>query len=192
MADLVLETDLLDELLLVSRDNLVSCHPMIQGACLILVERLWREDGLAFAVFQGNRPLAVQRAFYAQGREELEVVNRLRHEAGLGSIDLIENKKRVTKVKFSWHNLGLAADLVEDGDITRVGIQWSWASATSYLKIGRHAKDVGLAWGGFWKAWKDYPHVEQPFAELTLEQAWRLYQLGGKELVWRRVDALRR
>lgn len=108
----------------------------------------------------GLRTMAEQQALYAQGRQPLNVVNNLRTQAGLPPITAEENKGKVTDLRFGFHNVGLAVDLVEDGDTNKIGIQWSWKAIKDYIQLGSIAKRVGLEWGGFWKSWKDYPHVQ--------------------------------
>jgi peptidoglycan L-alanyl-D-glutamate endopeptidase CwlK len=118
----------------------------------------------------GLRTIAEQDALYAQGRT---TPGKIVTNAPGGS---------------SFHNFGLAVDLVEDGDANNAGIQWSWANNVNYLKIGDLATQVGLEWGGFWKSMKDYPHV-QLTTGLTISDANALYHLGGLPKVWERVDA---
>jgi len=98
--------------------------------------------------------------------------------------------EKVTKARGgeSWHNFGLAVDLVEDGDPNKAGIQWSWANNLDYLKIGKFAEQCNLEWGGFWKSFKDYPHVELT-AGLSLVMARNLYHAGGLSKVWANIDA---
>ncbi|RIV21394.1 hypothetical protein DYU11_18485 [Fibrisoma montanum] len=43
-----------------------------------------------------HRPAEVQRAYYAQGRQKLSIVNRLRQGAGLSVISEAENRRKVT------------------------------------------------------------------------------------------------
>ncbi|MFC5408009.1 hypothetical protein ACFPMF_01720 [Larkinella bovis] len=45
------------------------------------------------------RPSAVQRAYYAQGREKIAIVNSLRRGAGMGPISEEANRQIVTKAK---------------------------------------------------------------------------------------------
>lgn len=117
----------------------------------------------------GLRTYEEQDALYAQGRTKPG--NKVTNAPG-GS---------------SWHNFGLAVDLVEDGDPNKAGVQWSWAKSADFLRIGDKAKQVGLDWGGFWKSLKDYPHVELTMG-LTLEDARELYRIGGINRVWRELD----
>lgn len=138
----------------------------------------------------GLRSWATQHALYSQGRESLEVVNSLRRTAGLAPIPEAENKRRVTKAPAgsSWHNFGLAVDLVEDGDPLKAGIQWSWASTKNYLKIGVESKKFPeIEWGGYWKSLIDYPHIEM-HGSLSLATARVLYSKGGVKTVWEVVD----
>lgn len=99
----------LDELLKVSTDRMVNVHPYLITNVRVIIRQLY-DEGLHFAVFMGYRSLEVQDALYSQGRFPLDVVNAKRKQAGLGSIDVISNKKKVTNARAgqSWHNYGLA------------------------------------------------------------------------------------
>lgn len=127
-------------------------------------------EGLYFAAFMGLRTIDEQNALYSQGRTA--------------------PGKRVTNAKGgqSWHNFGLAVDLVEDGDPDKVGVQWSWANSRDYLRIGEFVQQIDkLEWGGFWKSLKDYPHVEMTLG-LTLAEANLLFSHGGLPMVWAEID----
>jgi hypothetical protein len=168
------EPEQLKLLLDISKKNMVGCHPELQRRVLELVRLGWK-NGLSFAVHMALRSWEVQRALYLQGRTTLEEVNMQRSIAGMKPIVSAENRI-VTKADAgsSWHNYGLAVDLVEDGDPTMTGIQWSWKNNFNYLKLGALGKEVGLSWGGLWKSFKDYPHFEMT-GGLSLGEAKRLY-----------------
>jgi hypothetical protein len=83
----------------------------------------------------------------------------------------------------------LAVDLVEDGNPLKAGVQWSWQSVKNYLQIGRLAKKYDLEWGGIWKSFKDFPHV-QLTRGLTLLQANEAYRADGLPEVWRCMEQL--
>jgi hypothetical protein len=168
------EPEQLKLLLDISKKNMVGCHPELQRRVLELVRLGWK-NGLSFAVHMALRSWEVQRALYLQGRTTLEEVNMQRSIAGMKPIVSAENRI-VTKADAgsSWHNYGLAVDLVEDGDPTMAGIQWSWKNNFNYLKLGALGKEVGLSWGGLWKSFKDYPHFEMT-GGLSLGEAKRLY-----------------
>lgn len=125
--------------------------------------------GLPFGAFMGLRTFTEQNALYEQGRS---LPGKVITNARGGS---------------SWHNFGLALDMVEDGDLEQAGIQWSWKKNADYLLIGDIAKSVGLEWGGFWKSFKDYPHV-QLTGSLSLPEANRIYQVNGLDGVYYEVS----
>lgn len=145
----------------ISRDRMVGVHPILQAWTLKIVE-VAAYHGLYFAVHMGLRTWELQDALYSQGREQLDVVNARRSLAGLGPITLDENKKIVTNAQggSSWHNYGLAVDLVEDGDPQKAGVQWSWSKNINYLALGKVVQTTKLEWGGLWKSIKDYPHIQ--------------------------------
>jgi len=167
----------------------VGVHPRLKEIAEIIIDNL-ALNGVYFGVHMGLRSWAVQHALYSQGRETLANVNLYRKAAGLPPIPASENEHRVTKAPAgsSWHNFGLAVDLVEDGDPNKAGIQWSWASTVNYLKIGTESKNFPeLEYGGFWKSLKDYPHIEM-HGTLTLATARVLLSRGDVQAVWDVVD----
>lgn len=148
------------------------------------------QQGYGFGLNMGLRTPQTQAALFAQGRMPLSDVNNLRKVAGLGPISPAANKQQVTKLKFSWHNLSVAGDLVQDGDLNKAGIQWSWKDTKSYVVIGGQSKKVGLEWGGFWQSFVDLPHV-QLTGGLDLKAAINIYNhagiIGVQEEVSRRL-----
>jgi hypothetical protein len=168
------EPEQLRLLLATSQKGLSGCHPELQRRALELVRLGWKNN-LSFGVYMALRTWDVQKALYLQGRVSLGEVNKQRSIAGLKPIVEAENRI-VTQADAgsSWHNYGLAVDLVEDGDPTMAGIQWSWKNNFNYLKLGALGKEVGLSWGGLWKSFKDYPHFEMT-GGLSLGEAKRLY-----------------
>lgn len=177
----------LEQLLEYTKRKTAGVHPELAVRTMTLVKRLWVEERVAFAAFEGYRSLLKQRALYYQGRYPLATVNTLRKQAGLYMLDPTENRRKVTKIQVGLHNLGLAVDLVEDGNLAKMGVQPSWKAVRDYIKIGRIAKQVGLQWGGFWKSWKDYPHV-QLTGGMRLSQALLVFQHDGMAGVWAEVD----
>lgn len=176
-----------EDLLLNSELVLAKVHPELAERVRNLITML-ADSGYYFGAHMGLRTWDEQAALYAQGRNHISVVNELRYKAGWQPIAEWQNKK-VTRACAgkSFHNYGLAADIVEDGDPENAGIQWSWASTKSYLKIGPLSKELGLAWGGFWKSFVDYPHIELT-GGLSLEEARLGYLRGGLDYVWQSVS----
>jgi peptidoglycan L-alanyl-D-glutamate endopeptidase CwlK len=73
-------------------------------------------------------------------------------------------KKGNTKVKFSFHNAqkrdgtpnAYAADIVDS--------RWGWGAKAAtegfWTALGEEAKVQGLNWGGDWKTFRDWAHVQ--------------------------------
>ncbi|MGL4949628.1 MAG: M15 family metallopeptidase [Anaeroplasmataceae bacterium] len=148
-----------------------------------------KEQDIPIFVSETLRDQNVQQAYYAQGRESLEVVNALRKAAGLYLLKDSDNKKTITNcdgVKNKSNHqvrdesgLGHAIDLVpglkkEDGSI----VMWWNAPHSVWEKIGLIAEQNGLDWcfGGVGNHWKwDSPHFEilseEARAQLAKENA---------------------
>jgi peptidoglycan LD-endopeptidase CwlK len=134
-----------------------------------------RAAGLQVHVFEANRTTARQAALYAQGRTEPgPVVTRAR--AG-----------------FSWHQYGVAADLVFDG-APEEGVQWSWdgdyvgEKKGDYERLGAIMQMAGLEWYGAVGA----PFIEMPHFQLSLGMnvydAMRIAERGGNRAVWAELE----
>ncbi len=91
----------------------------------------------------------------------------------------------------SWHNYGLAADYVLDGQIEKPGIQWSWNlrsdsdsdARNDWQQMAEIAVACGLEAGYFWKKFPDAPHIQNRFG-LTLPEAKELWRIGGIQSIW--------
>ena len=124
------------------------------------------KQGLNYSIVETLRTLAVQEAYYAQGRKPLAEINDLRKKAGLYPLGEAEGKKIVTKTMDSAHLLGRAADIVP---VVNGKIPWTIAgeNAGIWLAFGRLGKEAGLEWGGDWTplgaygiGW-DAPHYQK-------------------------------
>jgi hypothetical protein len=63
---------------------------------------------------------------------------------------------RHSKVLHSRHQDGMACDFVH-----RINGRWDWDDIKAYQRFGVVVKQVpGLRWGGDWKSFRDYVHVE--------------------------------
>ena len=124
-------------------------------------------EKIPYRVIETKRSESVQRAYYAQGRETLAVVNIKRRSAGLAEITESENKNKITWTLKSKHIEGRALDVVPviDGKIS-----WAITSkeiAAAYMRIGMIGEAAGLSWGGRWTPidkfgiGKDAPHFEE-------------------------------
>ena len=120
-----------------------------------------------FTVYSGLRSTEEQAAYFAQGRQPLDIVNDLRLSAGLSFITLEENSKPVTWTMKSNHlaqddGLGHAYDAAPfyDGKI-----QWKDIEAFNFMATlhFRAAMELGvmLEWGGHFSSRKrDRPHFQ--------------------------------
>lgn len=129
---MVFTTDRIEKL---NAERLSKVDPVLATKCRQLIE-LANQNGQFLLVTQGFRSIAEQNKLYAQGRTT--------------------KGKIVTNAKGgqSNHNFGRAVDFafIVNGEV-------SWNDKL-YKQIGVWAKVVGLKWGGNWKSFKDYPHVE--------------------------------
>ena len=150
-----------------SLQRLDRLHPAVRTRGAALLE-LCSHSGLAILVSQGMRTWEEQDALYAKGR----------------TIPPLGPKYFVTRAKGgqSYHNFGLAFDIVVLDAVTKAG--WD-DNHPGWRRAGALGKSVGLAWGGEWARLKDLPHYQYT-GGLSLPQCRDLYPSGLDEL-WRRV-----
>jgi hypothetical protein len=118
------------------------------------------EDGFYPLITQATRTNEMQTALYAQGRESLAEVNRLRAIAGESPITEDENKSTVTDAKAgsSKHNFGRAIDIVNYPNNAYA----DWDNIDFYQAVRVYlSQDIGWVWGGDWSKRKDYGHFEK-------------------------------
>ena len=97
--------------------------------------------------------------------------------------------KIVTNAKegLSMHNYGLAFDIVllldEDYNGTFETVSWDITTdfdndrISDWMEVATHFKKSGWNWGGDWKTFKDYPHLEKSFG-FTSRQLLAKYKNG--------------
>ena len=140
--------------------HLDDLRPKTKKLCELWIEEC-RKAGINLVVTQTFRSPQLQEAYYAQGREILEIVNTKRKKVGLQAI-LEKDNKIITKAPSgsSPHNYGLAWDFapIVNGKI-------DWNNLELFRKCGEIAKKLNfegytLEWGGDFKSIKDYPHIQ--------------------------------
>ncbi|MBI2403954.1 MAG: M15 family metallopeptidase [Gemmatimonadetes bacterium] len=150
-----------------SAEKLAGLHPIVtlRGRCMV---DLCAQAGLAVLVTQGLRTWAEQDALYAKGR----------------AVQPIGKQHVVTNAKGgqSWHNFGLAFDIVVLDAVGKA--DWD-SSHPGWQKAAELGKSVGLEWGGDWKGFKDMPHFQYT-GGLTLVECRKLHA-GGLGAVWEKV-----
>lgn len=158
-----------------------------------------------------NRDLAL---LYPPFRERLERGLAIAHSRGLMAypFECFRNPARqawlyaqgrtrpgmiVTRAKpgNSWHEYGVATDLVFDGS-AQPGTQWDWdgdyigEKKGDYQKLGPIMQAQGLEWfGAVGSDFFEMPHFQQTWG-LSLERAQLLMASGGIHAVWRELDRL--
>jgi len=154
-----------------SRDlNLL--HPTLQDLVPVFIQKC-KEAGHDVIITCTGRDFKEQVALYAQGRQPLGEVNRLRKIVGWAGLTEAQNKKCVTWTLASRHIVNLddtdkkndkctAFDfaVVKNGKaIWDVKADVDKDGVADYLECANVAKALGLESGAFWKN-KDYPHVQ--------------------------------
>ncbi|MGQ0794441.1 MAG: M15 family metallopeptidase [Deltaproteobacteria bacterium] len=136
--------------------KLEDLHPVVAEKARALLA-LAEAEGIELLITSALRTFEEQAALYAIGRTK--------------------PGKRVTNAKpgQSWHNFGLAFDVVP-----LVNGKAIWNSPF-WSKIGELGRRCALQWGGDFKSFKDLPHFEY-HPNLTLAEAnWRKRE--GQELL---------
>jgi len=136
----------------ISAKRLEQLHPKAKGIFKAFIEECEDTFGITLRISQGLRTIAGQDALYAQGRTS--------------SGHIVTNAKGGS----SFHNYGLAVDLVEM-DHNGAEANWKYDMAT----LVPIAKKHGEQWGGDWIHIKDYPHFQLSFG-YTWQQLFEKYQ----------------
>jgi len=166
-----------------SATRLVGCHPVVLDRLSLLEQRLDFE----LEVVQGKRTFNLQSAFYARGRESLEVVNELYQAVGLAPLTPEENLRTVTKARagFGWHEYGLAIDVAPFDENHK--LDWDVAHPR-WQQLLSAATIVGFAEGAAWRTFPDNPHLYPSELPSSPDDAVRYaWKSGGLDAVWRHV-----
>lgn len=125
-------------------------------------EAAMQAEKLPFIVTSTLRTAAEQNALYAQGRENLEVINALRKIAGMQAIGPVEAAKKVTWTMASRHLTGRAFDIAL---LNKGKPHWDLKISVDeddipdYFEAAKIGQKVGLIAGGLWDK-ADWPHFE--------------------------------
>lgn len=126
--------------------NMGAVNPKVKDLAIELVILSYHK-GINAQITSGLRTYAEQTKLYNQGRTTPG--------------NIVTNAKAGQSI----HNFGLAIDFVlvsEDGnkaywDITR---NMNGNQVADWLEVATIGKQLGFAWGGDWKSFKDYPHLD--------------------------------
>ena len=154
----------------VNRNVNLLYRPFIEDILSLVYEL--HHKGCNLYIFEGYRSFERQSYLYEQGRTRL--------------YDYLGRKlPKVTNAKpgFSYHNYGMAVDLVFDANIYKPGMQWTWDG--NYSILGETLRKYpSLEWAGDWNKFKEFPHVQlvtdydiyelKEFNESNVEDVWNV------------------
>ncbi|MCY1094005.1 M15 family metallopeptidase [Bacillus safensis] len=122
-------------------------NSVVKESAIEMIKQAYKE-GIYVQITSGYRSFAEQNKLYAQGR------------TAPGKI--------VTNAKGgqSNHNYGLAIDYVL---LSADGKKALWTVNEKWRRVAKIGKSLGFSWGGDWKSFKDYPHLEM-MGGMTLTQ----------------------
>jgi len=154
-----------------SRD-INKLHPKLKNKVQPFIEGC-KARGIDVIITCTGRDFKEQVALYAQGRQPLNEVNRLRKIVGWAGLTEAQNKKRVTWTLASRHIINLddndrkndkatAFDfaIVKNGKaVWDVKADIDTDGVADYLECAKVAQSLGLESGAFWKK-ADFPHVQ--------------------------------
>ena len=167
-----------------SINRIETLHPNLKGKARLDYEGANNllGKGVRLRISYAIRSFAEQTALYAQGRESLLEINRLRKLAGLQPIVESESKNKVTNAQAgeSYHQYGMAFDIVIMYDKNGDGIfeEASWDTVrdgdkdgvSDWMEVTKYLVDRGWT-NGFWingKHW-DKPHFQYTYG-LSIKQ----------------------
>jgi len=135
-------------------------HPIVGEKSNQLIANA-QEIGIPILISEGFRSVESQDVLYEKGRTiEGSIVTHARGGE-------------------SYHNYGLAIDFVlleEDGSISYdLERDLNGNGEADWFEVARLGKEIGFKWGGDWKGFKDYPHLEYNFglSIQELQNGWR-------------------
>lgn len=126
--------------------NLDGLHPIVREATEKLIE-VCKEKGIDIIIAQAYRSIAEQNALYAQGRTD-------KYDRFGKKKSIVTNARGGT----SYHNYGLAIDYCLKVDGKAI-----WSVNKDWRTVATEAKKLGFEWGGEWKSFVDYPHLQMTF-----------------------------
>lgn len=133
----------------VTKRRIQTLHPKIREMATAFILDA-QSQGIKLRVTSALRTFAEQRELYNQGRST--------------------PGRKVTNATpgRSWHNYGLALDVVE---IKEGAVLWD---NPNWPRIGQIGKKHGFEWGGDWTSFQDKPHFE--YSPFSTSEALRRYE----------------
>lgn len=123
-------------------------HPIVAEKVGILIEKT-AEKEITILITDDYRSFEEQDKIYDKGRSTPEKV--VTHAEG-GE---------------SYHNFGLAVDFalqLENGNVIwDIEYDGNGNGQSDWFEVAEIAKELGFQWGGDWRGFKDYPHLQMDF-----------------------------
>ncbi|MCL2638146.1 MAG: M15 family metallopeptidase [Oscillospiraceae bacterium] len=138
----VLEGDINDIWDSVTITRIGTLHPAIQDSAIAFILAAQKQD-INLRITDGFRSIEEQNILYEQGRTTPGAI--------------VTNGRGGQ----SYHNFGLALDVVEMKDGVPLWEETDWD------KVGALGKQFGFEWGGDWASFVDRPHFEMSFGFST-------------------------
>ncbi|WP_260320116.1 MULTISPECIES: peptidoglycan-binding protein [Peribacillus] len=126
----------------------IGMDAVVKASALEMIERAYTE-GIAVQISAGYRSLEEQAALYGQGR--------IYRYNGKNYSDPAKPVVTNAKPGQSYHNFGLAIDFFLVSDDGRKAI---WTVDSRWQRVAAIGKKLGFEWGGDWRTFKDYPHLQ--------------------------------
>ena len=167
----------------ISEARLALLYPPF-AAKIRMMATMLEPEGVTFRVTFGLRSTTEQAALFAQGRDSVREVNRLRAACSLFPLVDTQNFKVTNAAPgHSWHQFGLAVDVAPD-DPSKPGYQPDWdESHASWGRIVAVGESLGLVSG---VSWKDEPHLQMTgrFGKSPNDEVRQIHLDGGMRGVW--------
>ena len=136
-----------------TEERIEELHPDVRDVAkqFILDAQAEGAEGIVLRITSAYRSSDEQDDLYAIGRDE--------------DGNLVEGERAVTNAQGgeSYHNYGLALDVVEIKDGKALWVNENWD------RIGELGELRGFEWGGRWEGFPDRPHFQMPFGQ-SIEQ----------------------
>lgn len=165
----------LNTLLERSEKNMGNVNPSLKEYALELIKRCYKQ-GVYVQLASGYRSHEEQAKLFGQGRSSFmykgKQYGRIKDANGK-QLNIVTNAEPGQSI----HNYGLAIDFFL---VSSDGVKGIWDTYVDLDKDGKRdwlevvaiAKKMGFEWGGDWKSFRDYPHLQYTKG-LTLNQIGR-------------------
>jgi len=157
-----------------STRDIAYLDPVMRGKIPDFLEEV-KQSGISIIITCTARLAQAQMALYAQGRQSLDEINRLRKIVNLYTLGPAEAKKKVTNTLLSKHlvnfdNWDPNDDYSQAFDFAimsgkkadyNLKVNVNKNQIPDYEEVGIIAESYGWEWGGRWKNFPDYPHIQK-------------------------------